>query len=134
MEKKFTIARFYTFAIGIVPNVASISASVLDEDTAYVQLKCVWKYDGNASLVEFDVRWIGDEFDKIRQINKIFNGDDEREYLYEHQYAGKEPHELPDPRNYAFNKEVCTNLYNNETDDGTTNKGPVIIYGRGGGH
>ena len=81
----------------------------MDEDTAEVRLKCVWEYDGNSSFVEFDVRWIGDEFNRNRQINKTFNGNDEREYLYEYQFAFG----LYDNRNYEFNKEVCMNLNNN---------------------
>jgi hypothetical protein len=78
-----------------------------------VKLKCIWKYDGNPSFVEFHVRWIGDESNPNRQINKTFNGNEIREYLYEHEYAQKGPFDQPDARNYAFNKEVCTHFYNN---------------------
>ena len=110
----YKLSDFACFILtGIVPSVKAISASVLDEDTEYVRLKCVWAYDGNASLVEFHVRWIGNESDPKRQINKKFNGTDKKEYLYEHEYAGKGLFDPPDHHDYAFNNEVCTILYNN---------------------
>ena len=60
--------------------------------------------------MEFHVRWIGDKLDSKRQINKTFAGVDERQYLYENQFAGKQPGEQPDPHGYALNKEVCRHL------------------------
>ena len=79
----------------------------MDENKTDVRLKCSWEYDGNASFVEFHVRWIGDEMDPNRRIEQIFNGTDEKVFLYEHEYAGKGDADRPDAHEYAFNKEVC---------------------------
>lgn len=76
-----------------------------------MRLKCSWEYDGNASFVEFHVRWIGDEMDPNRRIEQIFNGTDEKVFLYEHEYAGKGNFDYPDAHEYAFNKEVCCIFY-----------------------
>ncbi len=105
-----SIVHYYMYYLGIVPKVKAILSSVLDEHTEFVRLRCVWDYDGNASLVEFHVRWIGNESDPQRQINKMFSGTDEREYLYEHEYAGKGELDPPDNHDYTFNEEVCTIL------------------------
>ena len=75
-----------------------------------MRLKCSWEYDGNASHVEFHVRWIGDEMNPNRRIDKMFNGTDEREYLYQHENVGRTGPPV-DSHNYAFNKEVCTTSY-----------------------
>ena len=88
-------------------SVKKINASVLHEKEEFVRLKCAWEYDGNASTVTFHVRWIGDEKDEIRRIDRIFNGNEKREYLYENEYAGKKESEQPDARRYTFKKEVC---------------------------
>ena len=64
----------------------------------------MWEYVGNKSLVEFHVRWVGDEHDLTRQINKTFDGTDERVYLYEYEFPNATSF---DPHGFTFNKEVC---------------------------
>ena len=101
-----------TFVIGVVPNVKSISASIVEEKTENVQLKCVWNYDGNAALVEFQVRWIGDKLNVERQINKTFSGTGKKEFLYKQEHVGRDPNTgQSDSHGYAFSTEVCTTLY-----------------------
>ena len=87
--------------IGVVPSVKSIKARPKDEKHDFVRLECVWEYAGNESLVEFHVRWIGDEDNRTRQINKTFDGTDEKVYLYDYEGARQ------DGDGFIFDKEVC---------------------------
>ena len=93
----------------------SITASPSnDNKNESVRLKCSWVYNGNATLVKFKVRWIGDEMDIKRRIQKEFTGSERREYFYHFQWSNETGHFLPAPTQdgYQFNKEVIT------TEDG----------------
>ena len=67
---------------GISPTVGTVEASVKDEKVQTVRLKCVWNYKGDTKNVEFHVRWFGDENKTKHNIEKMFVGNANREFVF----------------------------------------------------
>ena len=65
-------------------------------------------YNGNSSLVEFKLRWIGDKNDTERRIQKDFDGMDQREFFYDYERSDGNGGlaENRSSNGYKFNKEV----------------------------
>ena len=90
------------------PVVEKILANPSNNGAESVQLNCSWVYNGNSSLVEFRVRWIGDKEDTKRRIERDFDGMEQREYFYDFQWSDGNGNfrDSPTTYGYQFNKEV----------------------------
>ncbi|XP_028411934.1 von Willebrand factor D and EGF domain-containing protein-like [Dendronephthya gigantea] len=94
-----------------IPVVDKIVANPNNDGKENVQLNCSWVYNGNSSLVEFKVRWIGDKNDPERRIERDFDGMSKREFFYDFELSDGmggfiEHGKQPSPQWYKFNTEV----------------------------